>query len=132
MRRLVLALALPLAASLAPAPAAACGSCPRDGSVQRTLRGAFVRFHPVTFTLHVRVGSGEEGRREEGRREEGRVERLRVMPMALPLAGEEPVAWSSLRTGDALELTVREKDDRRVVAHVRVLRGAPGADPARR
>ena len=57
MRRLVLALALPLAASLAPAPAAACGSCPRDGSVQRTLRGAFVRFHPVTFTLHVRGSS---------------------------------------------------------------------------
>lgn len=105
---------LPIGA-LAPAPAAACDSCARDGSRQYLLEGEFVRYQRVRFMLHVRLRDGE---REW-------VDRVPVVPMALPEKDGEPVAWASLREGDVIEANVRETEDERVVTRVVVVRSAP-------
>ncbi|MEM9072489.1 MAG: hypothetical protein AAGE52_28540 [Myxococcota bacterium] len=113
MRFVALVAALALA-SLGPTPAAACDTCPRDGSRHVLVGGEFVRYQAVRFVLHFRV---QDGDREW-------VDRVPVVPMALPEKDGEAVAWSSLQEGDFLEINVRETEDDRVVTRVVVIRSA--------
>jgi hypothetical protein len=98
-------LVLGLAGSWTSNTASACDKCQMDGSREYLLEGAFVRYQRVTFTLHVQVNDGERPY----------VDTIGVVPMALPEEQGEQVAWSSLRPGDRIEVTIRENDEERKV-----------------
>ena len=100
---------------LASPTADACDRCLMDGSREYLIEGAFVRYHRVTFTLHVRIEDGERPYTDT----------IGVVPMALPEERGEHVAWSSLRPGDRVELTVRENDNDRRVHRLVIRRRVP-------